>query len=508
MVNQLKLLPLSSAFLVFIFMVFKILMRSKIKGSPQNLPPAPWKLPIIGHLHLLFFSLPHQRLTELAKRNGSLMHRQLGELSHIVVSSPEAAREVMKTHDINFATRPYLLAAEIITYNFSDIIFGPYGGYWRQFRKVCTLELLSTRRVQSFRSIREEKVSSLVRSIFSSTGSEINLGELLCNLSYNITLRTAIGGRCKQHETFLSILRKLVELASGFSITDLFPSFKLLPVISGIRAKLERMHRDLDEMLESIIEEHKASNANPKNSDDVTDDLVDVLLHLQDHGDLEFPLTTDHIKAVILDMIAAGTETSSTTAEWAMSEMMKNPRVLEKAQAEVRRIYDGTGDVNESYVHELKYLKLVIKETLRLHPPLPLLLPRQNTERCEINGYEIPAKTKVIVNAWAIGRDSNYWNEADKFIPERFTDSSVDYKGTNFEYIPFGAGRRICPGMSYGMAVVELILAQLLYHFDWKLPNRMKNEDLDMNEAFGITVRRERDLYLVPIPYYPQPSVR
>ncbi|KAE8654151.1 Cytochrome P450 71D8 [Hibiscus syriacus] len=175
-------------------------------------------------------------------------------------------------------------------------------------------------------------------------------------------------------------------------------------------------------------------------------------------------------------MLMAGTETSSTTADWAMSEMMKNPRILEKAQVEVRRIYDGTKDVNESKFHELNYLKLVIKETLRLHPPLTLLLPRESTERCELNGFEIPAKTKVIINAWAMGRDSNYWKEADRFNPERFIDSSVDYKGTNFEYIPFGSGRRICPGKSYGMAVVELKLAQLLYHFDWKLPNGMQTE--------------------------------
>ncbi|KAK8313200.1 hypothetical protein V6Z11_D01G094100 [Gossypium hirsutum] len=449
-------------------MVFKLWMRSKIKETPKNLPPAPWKLPIIGHLHLLIFALPHQRLAELAKRHGSLMHLELGELSYVVVSSPEAAKEVIKTHDINFANRPFLLGAEIVLYNLSDIAFAPYGSCWRQLRKV----------------------SSLIRSIFSKTGKEINLGEMLCNLSYNITLRTAFAGRCKKHEAFISFLKKFVEAMAGFNIADLFPSIKFLPYLSGMRAELERFHHDIDTMLESIIQEHRDSSANPEDSVDVTEDLVDVLLNLQDHGGLEFPLTINNIKAVILDILMGGTETSSTLAEWAMLEMMKNPRILGKAQAEVRELYDKTGDVNESNLHELK-----------LHPPLPLLIPRENSERCEINGYEIPAKTRVIVNAWAIGRDSNYWNEAERFYPERFIDGSVDYKGTNFEFIPFGAGRRICPGMSYGMAVVELSLAKLLSHFDWKLPNGMKNEDLDMTEAFGVSVKRKNELHVIPIPY-------
>ncbi|KAK8494965.1 hypothetical protein V6N12_003677 [Hibiscus sabdariffa] len=326
---------------------------------------------------------------------------------------------------------------------------------------------------------------------------------MLFSLSYNIALRAAFAGRCKPHQTFLSVLKKVTEVGAGFSIADLFPSIKFLPVITGMRAKLERLHRDLDAMLENIIEEHRASNANPKKSDDEIHDLVDVLLNLQDHGDLEVPLTTDNIKAVILNILIDGTESSSLITEWAMSEMMKNPRILKKAQTEVRQVYNRIGNVNESNLDELKYLKLVIKETLRLHPPGPLLLPRENAKKCEINGYEIPAKTKVIVNAWAIGRDPKYWDEAERFNPERFINSSVDYKGTNFEFIPFGAGRRICPGMSFGMVVIELSLAQLLYHFDWKLPNGMKNEDLDMTEDFGASLRKKRNLHLIPIPYHP-----
>ena len=180
---------------------------------------------------------------------------------------------------------------------------------------------------------------------------------------------------------------------------------------------------------------------------------------------------------------------------------------MKKAQAEVREVFNRRGKVDETSINEMKYLKSIVKETLRFHAPVPLLIPRECGERCKLNGYDIPIKTKLIVNAWAIGRDPKYWTEAEKFYPERFLDSSIDYKGTNFEYIPFGAGKRICPGITFGMANVELPLALYLYHFDWKLPNGMKNEDLDMTEAFGITVRRKDDLQLIPIAYHRLPAV-
>ena len=199
-------------------------------------------------------------------------------------------------------------------------------------------------------------------------------------------------------------------------------------------------------------------------------------------------------------MFIAGSETSSTVVEWAMLEMLKNPRLMEKAQAEVRQVFGRKGNVDETCLHELKFLKLIIKETLRLHPPSPFLLPRESRESCVINGYEIPAKTRVLVNAWAIGRDPRYWTEAERFYPERFTDSTIDFRGTNFEFIPFGAGRRICPGISFAIANIELPLAQCLYHFDWKFPSGSTRESLDMTESFGMTVRRKEDLYLIAVP--------
>jgi cytochrome P450 len=198
-------------------------------------------------------------------------------------------------------------------------------------------------------------------------------------------------------------------------------------------------------------------------------------------------------------MFTAGTETSSEVIIWGMSEMVKNPKVMEVAQAEVRRVYDKKGYVDETEMHQLIYLKSVIKETMRLHPPLPLLIPRESRERCEINGYDIPAKTRVAIDFWGIGRDPRYWVEAESFKPERFINSKFNLKGTNFEYIPFGAGRRMCPGIAFAIPSVELPLAQLLYHFDWKLPNGMKNEELDMTESFEIIMKRKHDLCLIPL---------
>lgn len=202
-------------------------------------------------------------------------------------------------------------------------------------------------------------------------------------------------------------------------------------------------------------------------------------------------------------MFLGGTETSSTTLEWAMVELMRHPKMMQKAQAEVRQALKGKANIQEEDINELHYLKLVIKEILRLHPPLPLLLPRYSSENCQVGGYEIPAGARIIINAWAIARDPRYWEDPDSFKPERFDGSMVDYKGSNFEFLPFGAGRRICPGTTFAMAQVEMALANLLFYFDWKLPNGMEPQDLDMTESFGATAGLKSPLLLVPDPFIP-----
>ncbi|XP_065862414.1 desmethyl-deoxy-podophyllotoxin synthase-like [Euphorbia lathyris] len=489
---------LSSIFLVFLALITTIITTRKSK----HLPPGPWKIPILGNIHNIIGCLPHRSLHNLSMKHGPLMHLQLGQVNTIVISSPETAKQVLKTHDLTFTNRPFSLAADIISYGSTDLVYAPYGDYWRQLRKICILELLSVKRVQSFRSIREEEMMNILRLVSGSEGSGVNFSKMLHKYMFSVISRAAFGKVRKEHEVFFPYVKEIMEVAAGFSLADLFPAFKVLRKIGGLKGKMERIHEQADKILEAIIKDHRARKGMVIGEDE-DEDLVDVLLKLQDEGNLEFSLTIDNIKAVILDIFVAGIETSSTTMEWAMAELLKNPRIMKKAQTEVRQVFNKKGHVEESGLEQLTYLKLVIKESLRLHPPFPLLLPRESRDKCEINGYKIPTNTNVLINAWTIGRDPKYWEQAEEFIPERFSDGKIDYKGVNFEFIPFGGGRRICPGMNFGIVNVELPLANLLYHFDWKLPGGMKHEDLHMNEAYGIAVKRDNDLDLIPVVSHP-----
>ncbi|CAI0448792.1 unnamed protein product [Linum tenue] len=475
-------------------------------GASPPPPPGPTKLPIIGNLHQLAgSSLPHYRLRDLSTQYGSVMGLQLGQVPYVVISSAESAKQVMKAHDAVLAQRPAILSAGIISYDFSGIGFAPHGAYWRQMRKISVQELFSARRVGSFRSVREEESESAnaVDRIHAAAGRVLNFSKLACSVTNGIVARVTFGKKYSGQEEFIPLIEEITKVVGGFNVADLFPALKFLPAATGMRRNLLKLRNEASRLLEAIIDDHRSCRGSRTGGGgDEVDDLVDVLLKLQANGELDFPLTDDNIKAVIMDIFTAGSDTSSTTMNWAMSEMIKNPRTLREAQAEVRRVFGPKGDVDESLLHELHYLKLVTKEALRLHTPAPLLVPRESMEDCEIGGFHVKAKSNVIVNAWAISRDPKYWNDPEEFRPERFIDSSVDFKGSNFEFLPFGAGRRMCPGLVMGMANVDLPLAKFLYHFDWKLAAGMKYEDLDMDESFGGTSTRKNNLMLIPIPYH------
>ncbi|XP_031102494.1 premnaspirodiene oxygenase-like [Ipomoea triloba] len=477
------------SFLILVYIQWKKQRRGKM-------PPGPMKLPIIGNLlHITGPVLPHRALRDLARKYGGLMSLQIGEISAVVVSSPDMAKEFLRTHDLAFATRAETLAGSILLYNNSDIVLGPYGDYWRQMRKICITELLNPRLVKSFSSIRHDEIHRLLADVRSSAGRPFNVSERIFLFTSSIICRAAFGEVFTGREQFIQQAKDISVLTGSFDFADMFPSWKALHPLFGNKSEILKTHLKTDSIIENIIKDHR----NKLESGSAEDCIIDVLLKLMDSGSLQVPITHDNIKAIIIDMFGAGSETSTTTTMWAMSEMMKNPRVLAKAQAEVREVFKGKEMLEESDVEQLPYLKTVVKETLRCHPPTPLIATRECREETVVNGgYTIPLKTKVMVNAYALATDPQYWEEPERFIPERFEDNSVDFNGSHFQYVPFGAGRRICPGLAFGFANTVSPLAHLLYNFDWKLPEGVTEESLDMTEMLGLAVARKNDLVLIP----------
>lgn len=272
----------SASLLTILFVLLLLMLGSRFSTntSISRLPPGPWKLPLIGNMHQLVGSLPHHALRDLAKKYGSIMQLQLGEVSAIVISSPETAKEVMKMHDIIFASRPHIIATEIMSYNSNNIAFAPYGEYWRQIRKLCVLELLSPTRVQSFRYIREEETSNLITLIASNAGSPINLTEKIFSFTPTIISRAAFGRKSPEQEAFIYNVQESLKFAAGFNIADIYPSVKFLHLISGVKPKLEMLHKKVDNILEDIINAHRRTGSSTTNNREPESykDLVDILL--------------------------------------------------------------------------------------------------------------------------------------------------------------------------------------------------------------------------------------
>lgn len=496
------------AFLALLLLLKLLRKRGATTTAPAlKLPPSPSSLPFIHNLHHLLRSpIAHRAVADIARElDAPLMYLQLGELPAVFVSSADAAREIMKVHDMKFAWRPYPPTIQKLRPMGKGIFFAPYGALWRQLRKISIVKLLSVRRVHSFHRVREEEAGRLVAAIAATPpGETVNLCEQIFWVIADSTMRTMIGERFERRDEFLVVLADIVKIASGFTMAEWFPSSWLVRAFGGTRRRGHRGYLTTYELVENAYrqrQKRKEAMAAPSTRNAVTgeeEDLMDELVRIHEEGDLEVPLTIGNIKAVTIDLFGAGTETSSDALQWAMSELMRNPRVMQKAQAELRDKLGGKPTVTEADLADMTYLKLVVKETLRLHPALPLLVPRECNETCKIMGYDVPKGFVVFVNAWAIGRDPKFWDDPEEFKPERFENSKVDLKGTDFEFIPFGAGRRLCPGLAFGLASIEIVLAVLLYHFDWELPDGVAPSELDMTEEMGITIRRKNDLYLRP----------
>ncbi|GLJ31860.1 hypothetical protein SUGI_0641030 [Cryptomeria japonica] len=460
--------------IIFFFYCFLYKLRV---GRKLKLPPGPRPWPLIGSLHLLG-NLPHQSLTALAKKYGSIMFLRLGSVPTVVVSSPAMAKEFLKTHDLAFATRPNCTLGKYICYDHNNVSFAPYGASWRQVRKLCTVELLTVKRIDSFRFVREEEVSVMISSIWHESGRGaqcVDLKKSLSSVTRNITCRMFASRTYSDNELsgghgFKQMVEEIFAVAGTFCVGDFVPFLDWLD-LQGIRRRMQAVHKIYDGFPEKVIDEHvhrRLGKGDPKEEDHVKD-MVNVMLDMiETEGQT---ISRVHIKGIILDMLSAGIETSSTTVEWAMSELLRNPATLARAQKEIESAVGRDRRIKETDVMSFDYLRCVVKETFRLHPPFPLLIPHES----------------------AIGRDENVWEDAHQFKPERFMGSNKDVKGQDFDLLPFGTGRRGCPGISMGVSVVELALAQLLHCFDWIVEG-----EVDMAEDFGLTVPRKTPLLVRP----------
>ncbi|PIN13797.1 Cytochrome P450 CYP2 subfamily [Handroanthus impetiginosus] len=479
--------------IIFLYLLQQFLNLKKNK----KLPPGPIGLPILGHFHFLGKN-PHHDLHHLAQKHGPIIYLRFGSVPTIIVSSPAAAELFLKTHDAIFANRPHHEASSYLGYEQRNIVFGKYGQYWRNMRKLCTLELLSNLKISQFQTMRKTELSLLVGLLkkAAETGETVDLSVRITNLSADMTCLMVFGKKYEDSDLdekgFKEVMKETMEEAAAFNIGDYFPYLRGLD-LQGSARRLKRLSKIFDGFLERIIDEHVKNEKEKKDGQD----FVDTMMGIMESGEAGFEFDRRHVKAVLLDMLLAGMDTSAAAVEWALSEVIRHPEVMEKLQKELEEVVGKDKMVEESHLPNLKYLDYVVRESFRLHPVGPLLI-HESMEDCEVDGFRIPKKTRVLINVWAIGRDPVAWKDPEKFFPERFYENNVDVRGRDFQLIPFGSGRRGCPGLQLGLTMVQLMVAQLVHCFDWELPIGMMNSDLDMSENFGLVTARAKHLMAIP----------
>ncbi|XP_057869276.2 cytochrome P450 750A1-like [Cryptomeria japonica] len=485
------------ALIVFLWVLHRFSVQRK-NTLGFRLPPGPFAWPIIGNLNQLK-RLPHRDLHELGKKYGPIMMLKLGSVRTVVVSSSPMAKEFLKTQDNVFASRPRTAAGKYIAYNFKDLIFAPYGAYWRHMRKLCVVELLNTKRIQSFSCVREEEILLATRSVWEMSGQGrklVNLTNMISSfvqaVMWRILSGRTISFHCDTNSEEIKKMGKEVSATVGaVNIGDFIPYLDWLD-LQGVNRRMKKVHNSFDQVIRKIIEEHQ-QRRREFHKESATKDIIDVLLEIGKLNGRE--ITEENIKAIVFDIFIGGIETTSTSIDWAMSAILKNPGVAKKMQEEIDSVVGRERTVSERDVASMEYVQCVVKETLRLYPAAPLLLPHESIQDCTIGGFFIPERNRLIVNAWAIGRDPSLWEDPLAFKPERFMGKNVDIVRDRdyFDILPFGAGRRGCPGAAMAVVTMNLLLAQFIHCFEWSVEG-----DLDMTEVFGSTTPRSVELLARP----------
>ncbi|KAJ0982072.1 hypothetical protein J5N97_010327 [Dioscorea zingiberensis] len=463
---------LSTAVLVPALLLLFFLLKHHNNSNNQNpnpKPPSPSGLPFIGHLHLLKPPI-HRALAHLSDLHGPILLLRFGSRSVLVVSSSSAAEECFTVNDIAFANRPLFLIGKHLGYGFTTIGWASYGPHWRNLRRISTLEIFSTHRLLSSSHLRSDEARYLVKALLRDyAGPGFHRAQLklkFFGLAYNVVMRMiankryfdegADEGSSEAGKEFRDIIKETGSVAGASNTTDFVPLARWLDV-GGYEKKLKSLKKRRDKFFQGLIEEHRArketSSPDGQCSPAERTTVIDLLLSMQEDDPQYY--SDDLVKGFVAQMLVAGTDTSSVTMEWAMSLLLNNPEALKKLRAEIDANIEQGSIMEEGDLHKLPYLQAVITETLRLHPSVPLLVPHESSQDCTVGGFHVPGGTMLIVNTWKIHRDPEIWEEPDEFKPERFL-SNEGKEG--LKTMPFGLGRRRCPGEALALRMVALVV--------------------------------------------------
>ncbi|KAJ8642844.1 hypothetical protein MRB53_004592 [Persea americana] len=474
--------------LVWFLLVPLIVLLFFLPSSRKNLPPGPKPWPIIGNMLSMLTGAPHVELMKLARTHGPLMLVKFGAQPVIVASTPAAATEILKANDRILSGRYIPHSLRMKNHIKHSVVWTDCTDNWKTLRRIARTELFSTKMLDAQLLVREKKVAEMVNFVRGQDGKAVVITEFVFGTLLNILGHVVFSKDVFQYGEkgdkvgMQRLIREMLMIAASPNLSDFYPILAGLDLHGLLRACEARLN-DVIGLWEGAVKERR------ENNDHTKQDFLEVLL-ANGFDDAQ-------INAMFLETFGPGSETSSTTIEWAMAELLRSPEKMSKVRAELDREV-GKDRLTEFHLPRLHYLQACIKETMRLHPAAPFLIPHRAVETCEVMGYTIPKDNQILVNAYAIGRDPDAWKDPNTFIPERFLESDLDYYGNHFHFIPFGAGRRICLGLPLASRTIPMILGSLIHAFDWCLPDGMPGAQLEMKEKMSLTLVRDPSLVAVP----------
>ncbi|KAM3339787.1 xanthotoxin 5-hydroxylase CYP82C4 [Capsicum galapagoense] len=491
-----------------------IIVWTRSWKSTKLPPEIPGSWPIIGHLRGFGDgeNVPLARtFGKLSDQYGPIFTIKLGMFRYCVINNWETAKDCFTINDKELAARPISLAAEHYGYNYARFSMANYGPYYCQVRKLVLQSVLSSTRLEKVKHVRISEVEISIKELYRSCGNgensnAINISKWFEKLTLNIIVQMVAGKRYvslekdEEAQCFRRAFAKIMYLAGKFVLYDAIPFqiFKYVDFQGHIKT-MKQIYKDLDNILQNWLNEHMEKKK--IEGDDNEQDCIDAMLLVTKPEMFKaYGYSRETvIKATVLSMILDGSDTTAVHLTWIISLLLNNPRVMKHAQEEIDNKVGKNRWIEESDIKDLVYLQAIVKEALRLYPPAPLLVPHEAVEDCIVAGYNIPKGTRLFPNAWKIQRDPRIYSEPDKFMPERFLNEhlNVDARGQHFEFIPFGSGRRSCPGINFATQVAHLIIGRLIQGFNFDTPS---NLPVDMSEGQGITMPKAKSVDVVITP--------